>query len=183
VASLDRLEVRAHQLLLAYSMTSIVRAGMPSTSRHRRPGSSEPSGMNEHPAEYWRDLVATNCGTVEALEPVVRGLAEELDQVRRRPLAPVVGETLEDLQDAILSRGEGASVLDVSIALKCSQTLVRRIRLASGRDPEYGRALTLGNGNGALDGAELVRLGFSLRAASMLSGTPRATLHDRLRRA
>jgi helix-turn-helix, Psq domain len=58
--------------------------------------------------------------------------------------------------------------------------MVRRIRLSHGHDAERGRRLEL-NGSGSL-GVQLIANGLSVRAASMLSGVPRSTLHDRARR-
>jgi hypothetical protein len=60
------------------------------------------------------------------------------------------------------------------------QALVRpqRTRLAAGRDAERGRPAAL-NGNGDVG----VELGYSIRAASMLSGVARSAIADRVRRA
>ena len=73
---------------------------------------------------------------------------------------------------------------DVSIAMRCLPSQVRRIRLAAGRDAEDGNPLTVGRANGSPTafGAELLQAGYSVRAAAMIVGVPKITLADRVRR-
>src|SRR4051794_31699081 len=99
-----------------------------------------------------------------------------------RPHAELRAESLEDLGALVVDRGEGFDAQTVAISLRCTPTLVRRARLAAGLEPERGRPLEV-NGNGPALGLELVANGYSLRAAALISGTPRSTLHDRARAA
>lgn len=109
----------------------------------------------------------------------MRDLRAELEQVKRRPLAELHSETLEDLELAVVDRGAGWTAREVAVALRTSERLVQRIRVANGLD-DYGRPRRI---NGVGDGLELLHAGLSLRAASMISGVPRSTLSDRARRA
>jgi hypothetical protein len=184
VASVDQLEAQARRLLLEYSLTSVIRAGTPSPGGHRRPDSMEPTGMSTHPAELWAVEVQRVRDQHGDLEPVVQALAHELEQVQRRALPDVMHpETGDDLAGLVLERGEGFTPLELSVALRCTSSMVRRWRLAAGCDPERGHPITLTNGNGRPDGVQLVAAGYSIRAAAMLSATPSSTLHDRVRRA
>jgi hypothetical protein len=91
-------------------------------------------------------------------------------QQRRRP----AGEGLGEL---IVSRSAGVLARDVAVALRTSERIVRRARLAAGVDAERGRRVELnGNGKGSELGLELLRAGLSVRAASMFAGVPRSTL-------
>jgi hypothetical protein len=183
VASPAELRAEARALLVAYAMTSTVRGRLvlPAVS-HARPTSAPPTG-GEHPAEAWAlelERLEGRNGSVSAeLERFVRDLRAELEQVRRRPLAGVRGETLEDLETAVVDRGEGWDARAVAVALRTSERLVARIRVANGLD-ERGRPKRI---NGTADGLALLHAGLSLRAAAAISGVPRSTLWDRARRA
>lgn len=177
MATAAELEREARELLVAYALTSTVRGHLvlPAVI-HARPTSQPPSG-GEHPAERWAAELERLAGEAE-LARFLRDLRAELDRVRRRRLAPVVGETLEDLETAVVDRGEGWDARAVAVALRTSERLVARIRVANGLD-ERGRPKRI---NGTADGLALLHAGLSLRAASMIVGVPKATLHDRARR-
>jgi hypothetical protein len=179
------LHVEARRLLLELALTSNVRGRFLTVAvAHARRGSAPPPNPGEHPAERWavefERLVGTKpMGLGAELERFVRDLRAELDQVPRRPLAQVSGESLEDLETAVVDRGEGWDARTVAVALRTSERLVARIRVANGLD-ERGRPKRI---NGTADGLALLHAGLSLRAASMICGVPRSTLHDRARRA
>ena len=141
-----------------------------------------PSGEGTHPAESWAEKLEGLAGA--HLERAVRALRDELDRVRRRPLAGVRGETVEALAELVLDRGAGFTALEVSVALRVTPTFVRRTRLAHGLDAERGRHVKV-NGHGAALGVQLIANGYSVRAAAAaaISGVPRSTLHDGFRRA
>lgn len=75
----------------------------------------------------------------------------------------------------MLREGEGASVAVVALALRCTPTFVRRVRVSTGRDAERGRVLEIEPDPRALRDA-----GLSLRAVALATGVPRSTLHDQL---
>jgi hypothetical protein len=153
--------------------------------RSSKPGSLPPSGGGPSPAEHYADEVEKANGDTEQLKAILRRADHELSEILRRPLAPTTTATLADLRVAIVDRGEGFKALEVAIALCTSEAVVRHARLLAGRDAERGRPLPLKHVNGkpVAFGLELVSAGFSLRAASQLSGVPRSTLHAHVARA
>jgi hypothetical protein len=188
-SSAVELQAEARRLLVAFALTSTKRAcSLVDVVARNRPDSAAPDGERAHPAEAWavelERLVGAGAPVRAAeLERFVGRLRAELDRVRRRPLAEVhvEAETLEDLAELIIDRGADINPKTVAISLRCTPTMVRRARLAAGRDPERGRLVEV-NGNGAGLGLELVGAGLSTRAASALSGVARSTLHDQARR-
>ena len=138
----------------------------------------------DDPASHYLDQVEHAGDDVRQLRALLRGADDELAELLRRPLAPTTTATLADLRVAIVDRGEGFEPLDVAIALRTSEALVRQARLLAGRDAERGRPLPAEVINGApmKFGLGLIAAGFSLRAASSLSGVPRSTLHEHVAR-
>jgi hypothetical protein len=117
VASAELLEREARQLLVTFALTSITssRPLVATAIRRGHPNSVPPTGAREHPAEAWAlelERVLTKRQR-EKLKRYVAALRTELDRVRRRVLAPVVGETLEDLNATIIDRGEDWPARDV----------------------------------------------------------------------
>jgi hypothetical protein len=74
--------------------------------------------------------------------------------------------------------GEGVAPLQVSIALRCTSTFVRRARIARGREPEHGRVVDV-----ELEPRALLAAGLSYRQVAVVLGVPRSTLHERIARA
>jgi hypothetical protein len=92
-----------------------------------------------------------------------------------RPESPPEGETLDDLKARILEL-EGWEPRDVSLACRCTPTLVRQARIEAERNPESGREEgSLEQARAMLDG------GMSLRQVAILTGIPKSTLHRHAR--
>ena len=95
----------------------------------------------------------------------------------KRPEPPPEGETLDELEARVLSH-EGWEAKDVAMALRCTPTFVRRVRL------RHDRSMDTGKVEGSLEHArELLDRGYSLRQVAMLTGIPKSTLHEALDRA
>ena len=174
---------RARNVLLRLALTSETRArAVLSATSHAQPTSAPPTGVARPLAEVLALELEAAGDDVEGMGRVAERAREALEVILRRPLAEVRGETLEDLEAAVVDRGEGWDARSVAISLRTSERLVRRIRLARGLD-EYGRRLELnGNGSRVEQGAELVAAGFSIRGAALVAGVPKSTLADGLRR-
>jgi hypothetical protein len=167
----------ARQVLAELELCSVTRAHAYApvvTSSH---ASSQPPTGGSSPAELWRARFES---AQEGELPMLLRLArDELASIRRRRFPTTAVRDGADLRERIVSEGEGSPALDVAVALRTSETLVRRERLAQGREPERGRALVLEQHTPD----ELVAAGMSVRAAAAATGVPRSTLAGRLRRA
>jgi hypothetical protein len=137
------------------------------------PSSSIPTG-SPSPAEHWRDAY-NRAGTDSERDSALRGARDELAHIRRRRFQIGVVRDGDDLRARVLSDGESATPEVVAMALRCTPTFVRRVRLAAGRDVDRGRALRLELEPRALRGA-----GMSIRAIALATGVARSTLHDQL---
>ena len=183
-ASAVELRAEARQTLVRLALTSSTPARLlvPVVSRSSL-GSRPPTG-DATPSVEWLAVELEAAGEdVEAIRRVLGYARAELAVIVRRDLAPTLyADTAADLAELIVERGESYSPLELSVALRCTPTMVRRARLAAGRDAERGRPVQL-NGNGKALGLELLAAGLSVRAASLISGTARSTLHDRARAA
>jgi hypothetical protein len=179
------LRARLELVLRRLALTSTVAArGLIGGASHGKPGSSPPTGGPSAAEHYARE--AERAGDdAQALAILLRRADAELTHLLRRDLAPMPAPTLADLRATIVDRGEGFTVDEVSIAMRCSATMVRKARLLAGRDAERGRPLPLRevNGKPTAFGLELISAGFSFRAASQLSGVARSTLHAHVARA
>jgi hypothetical protein len=108
-----------------------------------------------------------------------------LDGWRRRPLAPAASvESLDDLKARIVSVGVGWPTRDVSLSMRCTESLVRVARVEASRDPTTGEQLDepLPSDPRQL-AAALLELGMSYRQAEAICGVPIATLSRQQRRA
>lgn len=158
---------------LELTSTAPARAFVPAVSGSP-PESSPPTGERS-PAEHWRDAYNTKSTERERVV-VLRGARAELAHLRRRRFAVGVTRDGDDLRERVLAEGEGVAVELVALALRCTPTLVRRVRLASGRDAERGRLVELTG----MEPRALRDAGLSLRAIASVTGVSRSTLHDRL---
>jgi hypothetical protein len=78
----------------------------------------------------------------------LRRARDELDHLRRRSLTSQLHvETATDLRALVVDRGQGFTPLEVSVALRCTPTFVRKARVAAGVDAERGRPVRV-NGDG-----------------------------------
>jgi hypothetical protein len=176
------LEAEVRAALVRLALTSCVRGRLmlPATS-HGKPDSMPPASV-EHPVERLVVEAERALGDVEALGRGLVAVRAELGLILRRDLAPNLEvDSLEDLAELIVSRGAGWTAREVAISLRCTPTMVRRVRLAHGLELERGRRLEL-SGHGAELGLELVSAGMSYRAAAVVPGVARSTLSDRVRR-
>lgn len=170
------MERNARQVLAELELTSITpaRAFVPLvTSSH--PDSAPPTG-GRSPADHWRDrfLAATD---ERELARLITQAENELRHLRRRTFPAGTWKDRDDLIDRVLG-AEGVPPESIALALRCTPTMVRRLRLVHGLEPEHGRRVELT----ALDADQLRRAGLSLRAAAAVLGVPRSTLSDRLSR-
>jgi hypothetical protein len=173
-------------VLLELELTSVMRARAYAPVVSGTHTSSRPPTGGVSPADHWRQRFEQ--AVDGELDMLVRLAREELDAIRRRPLANISTETFDDLAALIVERGEGFPAADVAIAMRCTATMVRRARLAAGRDAERGRLIQVPrhlhlNGNGVAWALELVSSGVSIRAAALVVGMPKSTLADHVRRA
>jgi hypothetical protein len=133
-----------------------------------------PSGELTNPLEHWAALLP-QCKTFSELIAVLEQARAELHGWRVRPEAPPEGETLDDLKVRILGL-EGWEPRDVSLACRCTPTLVRQARVEAERNPETGRE------EGSLEHArDMLAGGMSLRQVAILTGIPKSTLHRHAR--
>ena len=135
-----------------------------------------PSGEGEPPVERWLILYAR--ATEDERPDVEAGARAELNAWRRREAPPLEVETMDELSARIISEGEGWSPKEVALAMRCTPTLVRRVREANERNVETGKV------EGSLEHAKaLLARGCSLRQVAILTGIPKSTLADQLKRA
>jgi hypothetical protein len=133
-----------------------------------------PSGELHPPLERFSDLLP-HCKTLPEIIALLAQARTELHGWRVRPESPPEGETLEDLKERILVL-EGWEPKDVSLACRCTPTLVRQARIEAERNPETGRE------EGSLEQArDMLSRGMSLRQVAVLTGIPKSTLHRQTR--
>ena len=144
------------------------------------PESAAPTGESRPLADTLALELKLAADDVRAIERVLRHASDELARIKRRPLANLHCETAVDLAELVVARGQGFTALEVSVALRCTPTFVRRARLAAGVEPERGRAVRV-NGHGLERGVGLVANGMSVRAAAAVVGVAKSTLHDHAR--
>lgn len=161
------------QVLCGLELASVVAASSVAPAvRGSAPDSRAPTGQPS-PADYWRERYNDAPGpTSRAAVAVAAG--HELAHLRRRRFAVGAAHDGEDLRARVLREGEGASLAEVAMALRCTPTFVRRTRLAAGRETERGKRVAA-----KLDASAMLAAGLSLRAVAIATGTPRSTLHDR----
>jgi hypothetical protein len=157
---------------LCLTSTAPARAFVPVVSSSP-PESRAPTGPAS-PAEHWQ-WAYERADTERERAAALRGARSELSHIRRRRFAVGVVRDGDDLRARILAEGGGADADVVAQALRCTPTLVRRTRVAAGRDAERGRVLDV-----ELDARALHDAGLSLRAIALATGVARSTLHDRL---
>ena len=137
-------------------------------------GAVLPGGELHPPIEHWAQILRV-CRTIEDVLGVMELARSELDSWRVRPEPPPAGETLDDLKERILTHA-GWEPRDVSLACRCTPTLVRQTRTEAERNPETGRE------EGSLMHAmDLLASGMSLRQVAVLTGIAKSTLHRQAR--
>jgi hypothetical protein len=141
------------------------------TPDHRRPSGEGAPAWERFAREFER------CETPADLIALGNRVTEELVSSTRRRLAPSTIESAEDLAERIVRDGAGWEVGDVVQAMRCTATMVRRARLAAGRDPETG--YTPPDADPMSVALELRAGGRSLRTIAALTGIPRETLRRR----
>jgi hypothetical protein len=174
VPSLDR---QARQVLAELELTSTTaaRAFVPVVSSSS-PDSMPPTG-DASPADHWREkfIAATD---ERELSRLVEQAHRELRHLRRRTFPAGTWRDRDDLLERVLG-AVGVEPEAIALALRCTPTMVRRLRLTHGCEPEHGRRVA----DTELEPAALIRAGLSLRAAALVLNVPRSTLSDRLARA
>jgi hypothetical protein len=129
------------------------------------------------PADHWREkfIAATD---ERELSRLVEQAHRELRHLRRRTFPAGTWRDRDDLLERVLG-AVGVEPEAIALALRCTPTMVRRLRLTHGCEPEHGRRVA----DTELEPAALIRAGLSLRAAALVLNVPRSTLSDRLARA
>ncbi len=181
VSTLAEVEAHARQTLLELSLCATAAAAGLLPERRIRRTSTAPRDVGD-PVSHWRARFR-EATTVVALERELEQARDELARLRRRPLAELAVETLEELERRAIDVGDGFDAQSVAVALRTSESIVRRARLRAGRDAETGRRLAPERANGTpmVFGLELVAAGYPIRVASALAGVAKSTLHEHLR--
>lgn len=162
------------QLVVGFALLQYGSVRVYESSAAKGDGAVLPGGELHPPLEHWAHLLP-RCRTVEEVLDVLRLARAELDAWQVRPEPPPEGETFEDLSERILSY-EGWEPKDVSLACRCTPTLIRRVRVDAERNPETGRE------EGSLQHAmDLLSQGLSLRQVAILTGISKSTLHRQSR--
>jgi hypothetical protein len=162
------------QLVVDFALLQYGSVRVYESSTAKGDGAVLPGGELHPPLEHWTALLP-RCRTVEEIIEIMELARAELRAWKVRPEPPPEGETFEDLSERILSF-EGWEPKDVSLACRCTPTLVRRVRHAAERNPETGRE------EGSLQHArDLLSQGLSLRQVAILTGISKSTLHRQAR--
>lgn len=141
-------------------------------------GRTGPPGEANPMHERWATLFAA-AATPEALAAMVEEAQAELSAWVRKPLAPDVSETWEELAERIVTDGWGVSASECALAMRCTPTMVRRARLAEMRHPDSGYSLPV-EADAMAWARRLDDAGLTLGQIQTLTGVAKSTLHDRL---
>jgi hypothetical protein len=162
------------QLVVGFALLQYGSVRVYESSRAQGDGAVLPPGELRPPIEHWAELLP-RCRTLDEIIELLSLAQHELNSWRVRPEPPPEGETLDDLKQRILSY-EGWEPKDISLACRCTPTLVRRARAEAERNPETGRE------EGSLEHArDLLSQGMSLRQVAVLTGISKSTLHRQAR--
>lgn len=157
-------------LLVGFALLQYGSVRVYESSRGESDGAVLPTGELHPPFEHWAQILLL-CKTAEEIIGALSLARSELAAWKVRPEPPPVGETLDDLKERILGYA-GWEPRDVSLACRCTPTLVRRTRTEAERNPETGRE------EGSLTHArDLLAQGMSLRQVAVLTGISKSTLH------
>jgi hypothetical protein len=168
----------ARQVLAELELCSITRAHALAPIVTGAHADSRPPTGGVSPADRWRArFESAHPGELAMLERLAR---DELESIRRRRFPTTAVRDGDDLRTRIVDEGAGLPALDVAVALRTSEGIVRKARLSSGRESDHGRELVLERRTSP---DELVAAGMSVRAAAAATGVPRSTLAGRLARA
>lgn len=166
----------ARQVLAELELTSVIPARAVVAAVTTNPPESAPPSGEASPADHWRVRFERASDAAELAELIARA-RDELCHLRRRALPVGPWSTLDDLAERVLE-GEGLPPGTLAYELRCTPRMVRRLRLAAGREGERGRRVELE----ALEPRALIGAGMSYRAVAAVLAVPRSTLHDRLNR-
>jgi hypothetical protein len=162
------------QLVVGFALLQYGSVRVYESSRAQGDGAVLPPGELRPPIEHWAELLP-RCRTLDEIIELLSLAQHELNSWRVRPEPPPEGETLDDLKQRILSY-EGWEPKDISLACRCTPTLVRRARAEAERNPETSRE------EGSLEHArDLLSQGMSLRQVAVLTGISKSTLHRQAR--
>jgi hypothetical protein len=162
------------QLVVGFALLQYGSVRVYESSRAQGDGAVLPGGELHPPLDHWADLLP-RCRTLDEIIELLSLAQHELNSWRVRPEPPPEGETFDELAERIISY-EGWEPKDVSLACRCTPTLVRRVRVDAERNPETGRE------EGSLQHArDLLASGMSLRQVAVLTGISKSTLHRQAR--
>jgi hypothetical protein len=180
---LGALRADVRQALIELALTSVTRAAsLDAPVSGGAPESRAPRGEPSAAEPYLAPAQAA-WDDERRLTSLLAELREALQTIRHSARGEIRVETELELQARIITLGAGWTARETAIALRCSERMVRRLRMTAGRDAERGRPLDpeLANGTPVEFGRALLEAGFTLRAAAAVSGVPRSTLWDRSR--
>ena len=133
------------------------------------------------PHIYWRrkwDQASTDAGRQRAIDGARDELATWSGVNRERVATP---DDSVVLAERILTEGAGWPVATVTVALRCSATLVRKTRMLAGRDVDTGDKTEAIGPTATLDAIEhareLLRRRVPQRAIVMLTGLSKDAVH------
>jgi hypothetical protein len=134
-----------------------------------------PPGETSPPHERWR--AAMEAAEQRDLGLVVQRAADDLLGATRRPLAPVLAETMGELVARIMAC-DGFDPREVALSLRCTERLVRTTRVQGGRHAENGHALKACHNadDDVARARELVAGGMTLRQAGAILGVAHTTV-------
>jgi hypothetical protein len=151
----------------------------PTKGSHNADSALVPQGEANPPHLVHRERIL-EAPTPEAANAALDDARDELRHATRRTLVVVREETLADLKARIIDEGAGWTPREVSIAMRCTERLVRVARTEANRHPETGYGLPPEGVDVWAWARELRAQGLSLRQVALVTGLARSTLHDRL---
>lgn len=149
--SLDREMAAVLAQLALCSHTPAAGYGVRGVSSDEHPGGRRPPGdVGAHVFERWYGEPFHTCSPRCKHKPsavndddrraVVKDARAELAHLRGHGEREAVAvETLDELKKRIVKEGEGWTVREVALRMRCGQRVVRDARAAAGREPDLGK--------------------------------------------
>lgn len=170
---LAKLELISHGSITAYN-----KSGGPS-SEH--PGGKRPEGNSNPPHIVYRLKMEARPGDIPALIREATQVWETLTGHTAEKRKPITVKTEAEL---IVEDGKGFTPYEVSLKFRCSETTVRKARLAAGRDTETGEAQRdIAPPDRLTEAIRLRKQGASFRTVEERTGISKSTLFDAMKRA
>ncbi len=125
----------------------------------------------------WYDRAATE----QKRDAIIHAAEDEYRQTTGRTEdAPKKRESLGDMElikRRILDEGDGWAIQDVDQRIKCGRPLIRKVRIADGRDPEFGKKIVVEIPADKLEHARrLIAQGMTERQVEMATGLSKSSV-------